>query len=133
MAYVREGNQWTIWDDENSKTVLWTEVEKQQAYILLCERVEDNDYTSNLENEVAEKMKAVVIDERTMSDMIDSELTEGIEEENKGIKRKREINRNSRFRPKTMCPTKSKGIRLFNVIHRAIKDWRWKRDNQKVI
>ena len=84
VAYVREGNQWTKWDDENSKPVLWNEVEKQQAYILLWERVEDNDYTSNLENEVAEWMKADVIDEDgTMSDMTDSELTEGIEEENK--------------------------------------------------
>ena len=38
IAYVREGESWTQWDDETSTAIPWREVKDKQAYILIWER-----------------------------------------------------------------------------------------------
>ena len=41
VAYVREGEKWTRWDDETSTVIPWNDVKDKQAYILIWERSED--------------------------------------------------------------------------------------------
>ena len=41
VAYVREGNQWTEWNDEIGRSVTWATVVKSEAYVLFWERTEE--------------------------------------------------------------------------------------------
>ena len=41
VAYVREGNEWTQWDDEDGTPLNWETVAEKEAYLLLWEREED--------------------------------------------------------------------------------------------
>ena len=41
LAYVREGNAWTKWDDDTSSIIPWKKVQTKQAYILIWEKTEE--------------------------------------------------------------------------------------------
>ena len=41
LAYVREGNAWTKWDDDTSSIIPWKKVQRKQAYILIWEKTEE--------------------------------------------------------------------------------------------
>ena len=62
LAYVREGNQWTEWNDETGRLVTWATVKNSEAYVLFWERTEEEgaqrwDEVGQTETESMEQME----------------------------------------------------------------------------
>ena len=117
--YVREGEKWTEWNDENSNDIPWEEVQKKQAYILICEKIEiacsekcsvnkivEKESTSTKENDDAIWIEMEFLKSPQKTIWKPKESNE-MEIDSKGKKRRREEDRNIMLEPIETVTTKS--------------------------
>ena len=92
-AYVREGEKWTQWNDENSEEITWEEVQSKEAYILIWEKMEER--SKNEEETWSEKCEEEETAEYKNTQKKQQVLQESTEMdvELKGKKRRRETNK----------------------------------------
>ena len=126
-AYVRDGEKWTEWSDENSNEIRWEEVQKKQAYILIWEKIEnassekcsvnkivETENTSTKENDDAIRIEMEFLKSPQKMIWKPKESNE-MEIDCKGKKRRREEDRNIMLEPIETVTTKSeKRMKLKN-------------------